>query len=284
MKKYIYPENQLPTPLNSKLLALVGENKKVLEVGCAMGYQTRALHEIQRCQVTGIEIDINAANHARPYCDDLIVGDIETLDTDQILLGKQFDVITFADVLEHLKNPTAALNKIRPFLQTGGYVVASIPNIAHSSVIYEMARGRFEYRSLGLLDDTHIHFFTRQTIYDTFEAAGYQIVALDRNRASASDTEFKTHPETDEDRKFLEYIKQRNSEAETYQFVIKAIPLTDKNACQSELIAAQEKIQLSELDAKLREERIKELESNLEWITNRPSYKFLSAFARLIKR
>ena len=284
MKKYIYPENQLPTPLNSKLLALVGEDKKVLEVGCAMGYQTRAMHEIQRCQVTGIEIDTNAANHARPYCDDLIVGDIETLDADQLLLGKQFDVITFADVLEHLKNPTATLNKVRPFLKAGGYVVASIPNIAHCSVIYEMARGRFEYRSLGLLDDTHIHFFTRQTIYDTFEAGGYQVVALDRNRASASETEFKTRPVTDEDRQFLEYIKQRNPEAETYQFVVKAIPITDANVRQSELIAAQEQIQLSLLDAGLNEKRIKELESNLKWITSRPSYRFLSTLARMIKR
>ena len=66
MKQYTYPEKQLPTPQNSKLLALVGENKKVLEVGCAMGCQTRALYEMQHCQVTGIEIDTDAANHARP--------------------------------------------------------------------------------------------------------------------------------------------------------------------------------------------------------------------------
>lgn len=284
MKQYTYTEKQLPTPQNSKLLALVGENKKVLEVGCAMGYQTRALHEIQCCQVTGIEIDSNAAKNARPYCEDLIVGDIETMDLNQLLHDKQFDVIIFADVLEHLKNPSAVLHKIRPFLREGAYVLASIPNIAHCSVTYEMARGRFDYRPLGLLDDTHIRFFTRQTIYHTFEEAGYLIVALDRNCVSASETEFKTRAETDEDRHFLEYIKQRNPEAETYQFIVKAIPIDDINSHQSEFIVAKEQIQLLVEDAKLNEKRIGELESNLAWITSRPSYRFLSALMRIIKR
>lgn len=288
MKQYTYSEKQLPTPQNSKLLALVGENKKVLEVGCAMGYQSRALHEIQHCQVTGIEIDSNAAIHARPYCEDIIVGDIETMDINHLLHDKQFDVITFADVLEHLKNPAATLRKIRPFLREGGYILASIPNIAHCSVIYEMARGRFEYRSLGLLDDTHIHFFTHQTIYLTFEKAGYLIVALDRIRVPASETEFKTRPETDEDRQFIEYINQRNPEAETYQFVVKAIPINDTPSFQAELIDAQKRIQLlvqdTTLNEKRFEKRIRELESNLEWITSRPSYKFLSNLIRIIKR
>lgn len=284
MKQYTYPENQLPTPFNSKLLTFVGEEKKVLEVGCAMGFQTRAMNEIQRCQVTGIEIDSDAANHARPYCEDLIVGDIETMDVSQLLHNRQFDVITFADVLEHLKNPTATLHKIRPFLREGGYVLASIPNIVHTAVIYEMARGLFQYRSLGLLDDTHIHFFTRQSIYDTFEKAGYLVVALERNYAPASETEFKTNPETDEDRQFLNYIKQRNSEAETYQFIVKAIPMDDTTLHQSELILAQEQAKLLAHNLKLNEKRIRELESNLAWVTNRPSYKLFSTISRIFKR
>ena len=284
MKKYTYPENKLPTPQSSKLLALVGENKKVLEVGCATGYQTQTMHEMLHCQVTGIEINPNAAIQARPYCEDLLVGDIETMDVNQLLHDRQFDVITFADVLEHLKDPTAVLQKVKPFLREGAYILASIPNIAHCSVIYEMARGRFEYRSLGLLDDTHIHFFTRQTIYHTFEKAGYQIIALDRIRIPASNTEFKTHPETEDDRKFIEYINQRNSEAETYQFIVKAIPINDITSHQTELIAAQEQIRLLVQNAKLNEKRISELESNLAWITNRPSYKFISALMKVIKR
>ena len=278
--KYQYLEHQLPTPDNSKLLALVGQNKKVLEVGCALGYQSRSLKEIQHCEVTGIEIDAGAATHSGQYCEHIIVGDIETLDLGQQLHDSQFDVITFADVLEHLRNPTYTLQKVKPFLREGGYVLASIPNVAHASVIYEMARGRFEYRSLGLLDNTHIHFFTRQSIYQTFDKAGYLIVAIDRIRVPASDTEFKTIPETTEDRQFLEYIRQHNPENETYQFVIKAIPVDDKKTQQSEIIVAQEQILLLQLDASLNKKRIREL----EWTINRPIFKFLSSFVKFFKR
>ena len=147
-----------------------------------------------------------------------------------------------------------------------------------------MARGQFNYRPLGLLDDTHIRFFTRQTIYHTFEKAGYLIVSLDRNCVSPSETEFKTRTETDEDRYFLNYIKQRNPEAETYQFIVKAIPIDEVNSHQSEFIVTKEQIQLLKDDARLNEKRIKELESNLAWITSRPSYRFLSALMRIIKR
>jgi len=283
MSKYVYPKGGLPNPRNSKLLALVGEDKQVLEVGSGMGYHTRSLSEIQRCRVTCIEIDADAAAHARPYCHDVIVGDVETLDLAYALQCNQFDVITFGDVLEHLKNPVATLNKLRPLLRAGGYVAASIPNITHCSVIYEMARGRFDYRPLGLLDDTHIRFFTRQQIFNTFEAAGFQIVALERLRVQAFDTEFKTSPETEDDRLFLEYIKQRNPEAETYQFIVKATLAADTIACQSELIAAQEQLRLAQVDVELHRKRISELQSDLEWLTTRPTYKFLSALRRVLK-
>lgn len=282
--KYIYPGDRLPTPVNSKLLALVGEKKKVLEVGCALGYQTRSMKELQGCQVTGIEIDADAANLSRPYCDDLIVGDIETMDLDQALHDKLFDVITFADVLEHLKDPVATLRKVSPFLQDGGYVIASIPNIAHSSVIFEMAKGLFEYRSLGLLDNTHIHFFTRQTIYHAFENAGYLIVELDRNILSAANTEFKTNPKNDDDLKFLDYINNHNQEAETYQFVLKAIRSDNKSALQSEILTAQERVKNLENDSALNRKQIDRLESDLKWITNRPIYKLLTSFVKFIKR
>ena len=99
MSKYVYPDDQLPSPANLKLLALVGENKAVLEVGCALGYQTRAMRELQHCRITGIEIDAEAAEHARPYCESLIVGDIERLSLPEVLGTAEFDVITFADVL-----------------------------------------------------------------------------------------------------------------------------------------------------------------------------------------
>jgi len=284
MKRYTYPENRPPTPRNSPLLALVEENKRVLEVGCAMGYQSRALKEILRCRVTGIEIDALAAEHARPYCDDLIVGDIETLDLNEVFGGHRFDVITFADVLEHLRKPAAALSKVRPFIDQGGYVLASIPNVAHAAVVYEMAHGRFEYRALGLLDDTHLRFFTRRSVYDVFEQAGYLIVGIIEKRLTPEDTEFEIQPETDEDRHFLEYIRQRNPDAETYQFIIKAISAEDAQARQSELITARQQIEQLLNDLKQHKGKIRRLESNLQWITERPLYRLFAKLRHAMRR
>lgn len=284
MKEYLYPEDQLPTPQTNKLLALVGTNKNVLEVGCAMGYQTRSMLEIQNCKVSAIEIDEVAAEQARPYCDELFVGNIESMNLDFLLKDKKFNVVTFADVLEHLYSPTKVLNKIRPFIDEGGYIVASIPNITHCSVIYEMAHGQFKYRKLGLLDDTHIRFFSRQTIYQTFEEAGYLIVSFQRNTLNESETEFNTNLTTEEDHKFIEYIKQRNAEAQTYQFIIKAIPLNDVNGFQTELITAQEQLELLKNNALLNEKKINRLESNIAWMKSPISYRFLSYLKRIFKR
>ena len=72
------------------------------------------------------------------------------------------------DVLEHLKDPWAILGNIKENLKPDGYVVASIPNIAHGAIRLALLEGRFDYTSLGILDDTHLRFFTRESIFELF--------------------------------------------------------------------------------------------------------------------
>lgn len=141
------------------VVRMVGKNKRVLEIGCASGSQTKPLSQQFGCDVTGIEINPEAAEEARPYCKRLLVGDIERMDLNAELGDSRFDVITFGDVLEHLRDPKSILDKVRRFIDADGYVLISVPNIAHASVVFELMNGRFDYRSTGLLDDTHIHFF-----------------------------------------------------------------------------------------------------------------------------
>lgn len=280
MSKYIYPEDQLPTPGNLKLLAMVGQDKTVLEVGCALGYQTRAMQELQGCRVTGVEIDPDAAGCAAPYCEKLVVGDIESLDLQDAFGDARFDVITFADVLEHLREPAAVLRRIRPLLKAGGYVVASIPHIAHSSVIYELARGRFNYQALGLLDNTHIRFFTRESIFRTFEEGGFNLLAVDRTLVPPADTEFATRPVTNEDFAFLAYIKQRNADAETYKFIVKAIAFDDADARQTALVATTDRVHAMQVDNDLLRERLSAAQSRLEWLDSRPLARLRLALRR----
>jgi len=177
---------------HTKLIKLVGENKKVLEVGCSTGYVSKVLTEQNNCTITGIEVASEAANKAAKFCSRIITGDVELMDYSKELAAEQFDVITFGDVLEHLKNPGNVLTSLKPFLKNNGYLIASIPNIGHISIVLELLEGKFDYRSSGVLDDTHLRFFTKDGIQRLFNESGLDIVHWDRVIIKPEETEFKT--------------------------------------------------------------------------------------------
>jgi 2-polyprenyl-3-methyl-5-hydroxy-6-metoxy-1,4-benzoquinol methylase len=207
---------------HTKLLKLLGSEKKVLEVGCSTGYLSKVLKEQLKCSVTGIEIDEGAAKMAAKHCDRIIAGNVEELDFQTMFGNEKFDVAIFGDVLEHLKDPEKVLKTIRSFLLDTGFVLASIPNIAHISVALELLEGKFEYRSSGILDDTHIKFFTKKSISSLFGNSEYDIVLWDRVIKKPEETEFQTVLEK-YPRSLLSFF-EGESEAQTYQFIVKAIP------------------------------------------------------------
>jgi SAM-dependent methyltransferase len=120
-------------------------------------------------------VQSDAAEEASLRAERVIVGDVEELDLEAELGGERFDAILFADVLEHLRDPAAVLRRVRPFVADGGAVVASIPNVAHASVRLSLLAGSFRYREQGLLDESHLRFFTREGVQDLFEGSGYLI-------------------------------------------------------------------------------------------------------------
>jgi len=286
MKKYIYEvdlDKSNGAPI--QIFRFVGKNKRVLEIGCASGCQSKILTEDLNCTVTGIEINPIAAEDARKYCQEVIVGDINSILRNKDLAGKDFDVVLIADVLEHLYDPRHVLEDLRTFISKEGYIVASIPNIVHSSVIYEMMKGKFDYREYGLLDSTHIHFFTRKNIYKMFESAGYLITRLERRSVAPLDSEFNTQPITEQDKVVLDYIQKNNSEWDTYQFVVEARPVSYSNnsSINSALIEAQEQIELLQNDSQEKDLQLKKLQSELSWILNRPINKQRMKIVRFFK-
>jgi len=284
MKDYAYELDIAANSAPARMLRLIGQNKCVLEIGCATGSQTRLMRDELGCNVTGVEINAAAAEGARPYCQQLIVGNIEELDLKGLLGDARFDVITFGDVLEHLRNPQLVLEKVKPFLADAGYIVASVPNIAHASVVFEMCHGRFDYRPTGLLDDTHIHFFTKRSITRTFEDAGFLVVKLTRSEVRPEHTEFKTRAACREQQELLDYLYQNNAESLTYQFVIQATPVTVDSISPVSSMAQAAAERISELETRLgtSEKRVRELESNLAWIHNKPLARlYRSLFSRV---
>lgn len=268
----------------AKVLRMVGVNKRVLEVGCACGSQTRVLSGELGCSVTAVEVDALAASVARSYCEDLIVGDVEQLDLRQRLGESRFDVVIFADVLEHLREPGKTLESVSSHLAENGYIVASIPNVTHAAVVMEMARGKFEYRPFGLLDSTHLRFFARESVFSLFEGAGLSIIALDRVRRSPEATELEVECDAPANRALFNEIRRSNPEYDTYQFVVKAVRrLEGSQLPEYEADPSQQRVAALEALLHAKERQIKALTSELEWIINRPSFRLWSRVKRLLK-
>ena len=171
-----------PGSTHNLVVGLVERGSRVLEFGCASGYMSRVLRDRLGATVVGVELRAEAAEEAALHCERVIVGDAEELDLETELGGERFDAILFADVLEHLRDPAAVLRRVRPFVAEGGVVAASIPNVAHASVRLALLSGSFRYREQGLLDESHLRFFTREGVQDLFEGAGYVITEWLRRR------------------------------------------------------------------------------------------------------
>lgn len=203
------------------IVELVGHGGRVLDVGASTGFLARVLTE-RGCRVTGIEIDPESARQAEEFCERVIVGNVEELDLDAEIGDETFDVLVFGDVLEHLKDPQRALERFKPFLNPGGHVVASIPNIAHGSARLALLQGRFRYRPLGLLDNTHLRFFTRESVEEMFENAGFLTTDLRRTTQGLFTTEIEVDGGLVPDD--VVRLLQEDPEATTYQFVLAAKP------------------------------------------------------------
>jgi 2-polyprenyl-3-methyl-5-hydroxy-6-metoxy-1,4-benzoquinol methylase len=161
---------------HAKLLAAVGTGKRVLDVGCSSGYLAEPL-AARGNTIVGIELDPEAAHAAEAFCERVLVGDVESMDLP--LEPASFDVVLCGDVVEHLRDPVAALARLRPFVRPGGRLVLSTPNVANWAIRASLLAGRWRYTERGILDRTHTHLFTRATLAEAVERAGYRVERID---------------------------------------------------------------------------------------------------------
>jgi len=168
--------------VNADLLEFVPEGAvRVVEAGCADGAFGRAwLDRHPRGDCVGIEVDAALAALARTRLPRVLAADVERLDDATLAALAPVDAWVFGDVLEHLVDPWALLARIRATLAPSGAVAACIPNMQHWSVTVRLVTGELHYEAAGLLDRTHLRWFTRATIDAMFRGAGYDVVRWGR--------------------------------------------------------------------------------------------------------
>lgn len=162
---------------------MIGENVDILDVGCSNGNFGEALISKKRCRVDGIEmahddyiLALKKLNKVHNYSIEDFLNDINN--------KKKYDYIVFLDVIEHLVDPVSVLKRLKSKLKKGGKIIFSIPNMAHISVRLMLLSGEFDYGETGLLDNTHLHFYTKKEIERVFGLSGFTHIEFNRTEVN----------------------------------------------------------------------------------------------------
>ena len=172
------PQGYFGTPRREMLEFIpIGVNS-VLEIGCGAGaFGALVKQQHGGCRYVGVELTDQAAHLARTHLDEVIVANIEQ--TPLSFPPASFDCLVCNDVLEHLVDPWAILQTLTGFVRPGGYIVISLPNVRFSEVVKNLVvRKRWEYEEQGVLDRTHLRFFTEFSVRGLFESAGLEVLEL----------------------------------------------------------------------------------------------------------
>jgi 2-polyprenyl-3-methyl-5-hydroxy-6-metoxy-1,4-benzoquinol methylase len=207
----------------------------VLEFGPGAGDMTKYMKEALHCDVTVIEGNSEMESILGKYAKRVIIADIDVNNWEEKLDSK-YDFILWGDVLEHLKYPEKALKKSVLFLIDKGSILTSIPNISHNAIILTLMDGGFNYTKYGLLDDTHIHFFTRKSIYKMMNENGLYSVDEKNTYLTPGRTEQRKYYIN---KPFMSIYLIFRKDGEVYQFVNKwelkheSNKTKNKNECRS---------------------------------------------------
>ncbi len=173
---YEVKDNDYFDNVRSDILSLLPQKiNRLLEIGCGSGNTLKYIKDNYQCDwACGVELVHEAAEIARSKVDLVIEGDIENIDLP--IEPETLGVILCLDVLEHLINPWGVMSKLSTLLKPDGVIIASIPNVRHFRVVFPLIfQGKWEYVNKGVLDRTHLRFFTRDTAIKLIESSGLKV-------------------------------------------------------------------------------------------------------------
>ncbi len=213
----------------SALFRLVPDSADVLDVGIGAGSLGRRLAQERGCRVDGVTISPEEAANSADFYRRIEVADLGAVSLDTLFAGRRYDAIICADVLEHLARPTQVLDACRQLLADRGVLLISIPNVAYVGLLGELLMGEFRYRLEGLLDRTHLRFFTRRSLLRMLDEAGWRVSHFETVTLDLPESEFRVSFDR------LSPAMQRHllamPDGLAYQFIVRARPAA------SELVA-----------------------------------------------
>jgi O-antigen biosynthesis protein len=216
----------------SKIVRRTSKNSTVLDIGTGPGGLGKFLQEEIGCITDGIELDPDYCSKAAPFYRKIWNANLENMDLLQVLGDRKYSHIICADVLEHLRNPEHVLKVLPNFLEPNGNILISIPNISYAGFIAEiLVAGEFEYRDNGILDQTHVRFFTRNALIKMLSELELQITHFDTVNVEFSDSEFGFDWLSALPGEVFRALVDRR-DAHTYQFIVEAVkgPTTGNEA------------------------------------------------------
>ena len=204
----------------SKIVAKVPHGALVLDVGCGSGMMGRFLSENNECVVDGVDIDPEAVELARPKYRNIAVANLERDSLMSFFQPGIYDCIVVADVAEHLVHPEQLFEDIKKLLKPDGRLLFSIPNISHISAGLELILGKFGYQNSGLLDSTHVRFYSRQGFVDKLASSGIYVEEIDTVQRDFDKTEFAGYRHFPQH--WIRDIVASRDDALTYQWIMTA--------------------------------------------------------------
>lgn len=175
-----YSDSSFATDPNSswyKIFSYIKDGSKILDIGCSSGNFGKVLIDQKNCVVDGIELDEEDFKAAQKVLRRVYNLNVETDDLSAI--KDTYDYIYFGDVIEHLVTPIPSLQRIHKFFKPDGQLLFSLPNMAHASVRLMLLQGDFQYGETGLLDKTHLHYYTTAELQRVLTEAGYNLKYFD---------------------------------------------------------------------------------------------------------
>lgn len=209
----------------SLIIEKIENGTQILEFGPAHGRMTKYLSETKKCKVDIVEIDEESGREAAKYASKALIGeregDIGNFLWLEILKNERYDYIIFADVLEHLYDPWKVLSDCRRLLKDDGSILISIPNVSHNSVLINLLTDKFNYNPIGLLDNTHIRFFTYHSLKDMIAKAGLVTVSEQATYGRVGQIEIPGNYDKINNFHVEKYLKNRER-GNVYQFVFES--------------------------------------------------------------